>query len=93
MNPFWYFQHNSISKTCHYRPLWFEDLWPSQATGQGRVGEPRDSPVCTGGEEVCQYGEVAVPGPDGEGMGTPAPVRGAGVVVLSATALKKYGRL
>ena len=37
------------SKTCLFRPLWFEDMRPSQATGQGRGG-------------TCMVGEVQGPG-------------------------------
>jgi hypothetical protein len=36
------FQRDSYSQTCQYRPLWFEDLRPRQATGWGR-GAPHDT--------------------------------------------------
>jgi len=57
MNLFRCFQRDSCSKTCHYRPLWFEDLKGPQAMGRRGVGEPWNSPVCTGGGELCQYVE------------------------------------
>jgi hypothetical protein len=41
MTSFWCFHRNSCSKTCPYRSLWFEDLRPRQATGQGRRGTPQ----------------------------------------------------
>ncbi len=39
MNSVGCFQHDSCFRTCLFGPLWFEDLRPSQAAGQGR-GDP-----------------------------------------------------